>query len=205
MECYIAGMAKLSIYLPDDVESRVRAAQPGTAISQVIRMALERYVGNDDSLDYVQPPADADELLATAVTHFTGLARQDYQNGYRAALKRLPDLKWHILAGYAGDGFDLHKWLRGWKENISHLASQNRFPDVSKEILKIADDVGDLLNPIGFDEWSFRRTPPWLHGYGDGLRAGYEAALSSGAFSGGQSRVAAPGTERDRDAEAIED
>jgi hypothetical protein len=197
-------MAKLSIYLPDEVESRVRATQPGTAISQVIRIALERYLGNDSSLDYAQLPDDADELLATAVAHFAGLARLDYQDGYRAALRRLPDLNWHILTGYAVEGFDLHKWLKGWRTNISHSATQNRFAEIPESVLKIADDVGDLLNPVGFDQWSFRRTPPWLHGYGDGLRAGYEAALNSGAFSGGQSRAASLGAEHGRDAEATE-
>ncbi|ANH40522.1 hypothetical protein I601_4127 [Nocardioides dokdonensis FR1436] len=50
---------------------------------------------------------------------------------------------------------------------------------------KLADDVGDLANPIGFDRWSFRRSPPWERGYGDGLRAGYEAALRAGVLSAG--------------------
>ncbi|ANH40521.1 hypothetical protein I601_4126 [Nocardioides dokdonensis FR1436] len=43
------------------------------------------------------------------VAHLAELARVDYQAGYRAALKRLPDLDWSALAGFARDGFDLHK------------------------------------------------------------------------------------------------
>jgi hypothetical protein len=178
-------MGRLSIYLPNELEARAKALQPDTPTSQVVRAALERYIGNADEPAYAQAPDDVSDLLAAGVEHFKALATADYQEGYRAALKRLPDLDWFALAEFAKEGFDLHKWIRGRVDGIQFLLSQNMSLDQARPewFAKITDDLGSIADPIGFDHWSFRRTPPFERGYADGLRAGYEAALAAGVMA----------------------
>ncbi|HTW06429.1 MAG TPA: hypothetical protein VME46_02910 [Acidimicrobiales bacterium] len=178
-------MGRLSIYLPDELEARVKALQPDTPTSQVIRTALERYIGRAGEPAYAQAPEDVADLLVAGVAHFADLAKRDYQDGYRAALKRLPDLDWHALAGFARDDFDIYKWVEPWKSGAYDVAThrvEGREPDWFQ---KVAEDLGSLLDPFGYDKFSFRHTPPWERGYADGLRAGYEAALGAGAMDAG--------------------
>ena len=179
-------MGRLSIYLPDELEMRAKALQPDVPTSQVVRTALERYLGRAGEPAYVQAPEDADDLLAAGVTHFADLARHDYQDGYRSALKRLPDLDWYGLAGFARDGFDIYRWAESWRSSMAHFAAHGGLDQNAPDwFWKVAKDLGSLLDPIGFDELSFRHTPPWERGYADGLRAGYEAALGAGAMDAG--------------------
>lgn len=171
-------MARLSIYLPDDIEARVRAVQPDTPTSQVIRAALERYLGDDDGPGYAQRPDDADDLLAAGITHLLDAARADYQDGYRAALRRLPVLDWHALDSFASSGYDLDRWLAGYRSTMDRdIANDELGARTSDWVVELADDVGEPLNAPGYDKWNFTRTVPWLRGYGDGLRAAHQAAL----------------------------
>lgn len=196
-------MGKLSIYLPDELEARTKALEPATPTSQVIRAALERYLGADGPA-YAEPPDDVDELLAAGVAHFANLARRDYQDGYRAALTRLPDLDWHAITDFARDGFDLYKWLDGWSASIGRAAVNGSHDAVTPTwFVKLADDIGALANPIGFDQWNFRKTAPFERGYADALRAGYEAALRAGVVSGPPAVPASE--EHDRDGEVAAD
>lgn len=177
-------MGKLSIYLPNELEARTKALEPATPTSQVIRAALERYLGQGGPA-YAEPPDDVEELLAAGVAHFADLARRDYQDGYRAALARLPDLDWYAITDFARDSFDLYKWLGGWSESIGQAAVQGSIDKATPGwFVKIADDLGSLANPIDFDRWNFRKTAPYERGYADALRAGYEAALRAGVVSG---------------------
>jgi hypothetical protein len=150
-----------------------------------VRAALERYIGNADEPAYAQAPDDVSELLTAGVAHFKALATADYQEGYRAALKRLPDLDWFALADFAKEGFDLHKWIGGRVDSINYLLGKDMSLEkaMPRWLKRIADDIGSMADPIGFDKWSFHRTPPWERGYADGLRAGYEAALAAGVMT----------------------
>lgn len=179
-------MGRLSIYLPDELEARTKAVQPDGSTSQVIRAALERYLGPGEEPAYVEPPGDVAELLAAGVSHFRELAKHDYQDGYRAALKRLVDLDWYALAGFARDDFDLVKWAESWRSSMGYFAAHGGLEENAPDwFARVAADLGSLIDPIGFDEFNFRHTPPWERGYADGLRAGYEAALGAGAMDAG--------------------
>jgi hypothetical protein len=179
-------MGRLSIYLPDELEARTKALEPSTSTSQVVRTALERYLGTRGTAPYADPPEDVSDLMAAAVAHFAEQARLDYQDGYRAALRRLPDLDWHTITGLARDSFDLHKWLTGWTNGIASATRQGESLDAATPswLPRVADDLGNIADPTGFDQWSFRRSLPYERGYSDGLRAGYEAALGAGVLTG---------------------
>jgi hypothetical protein len=186
----LTQVGRLSIYLPDELEARAKALQPNTPTSQVVRAALERYLGSTGPA-YAEPPEDIEDLLADGVAHFANLARQDYQDGYRAALKRLPDLDWDAITGFAREGFDLYKWLNGWCQNINQAAIRGDLLSAKPHWFgKLAEDLGSLADAIGYDDLSFRKTAPYEHGYADALRAGYEAALRAGIMTSGAGAAA---------------
>ena len=136
-----------------ELEARVKAFQPDTPTSQVIRAALERYVGGGDTPAYAQVPDDVDDLLAAGVVHFAETAKRDYQDGYRAALRFLPHLSWFGFTELARVGFDLYKWLNGYCDTILRKASEARgggVVDLGEPDWwpRLADDLGHLANPI---------------------------------------------------------
>lgn len=199
-------MGRLSIYLPDELEARAKALQPDTPTSQVVRAALERYIGTTEEPAYAQAPADIDELVAAGVAHFGALAVAEYQSGYRSALKRLPDLNWFALAEYAAGGFQLEKWLGGWRDNISFEINQGHSLDsVTPDWLsKVAKDVGELADPIGFEGSNHRHPQPWERGYADGLRVAYEAAVSAGVMTAAPSALPVIGSKPDEGDDAAD-
>ncbi|HJQ02362.1 MAG TPA: CopG family transcriptional regulator [Jatrophihabitans sp.] len=155
----------MSIYLPDELAERLKHVEDTTA-SAVIQDALRRHFGTAGKLAgpvWAQPPSEADKLVFAATLKLRDEAIAEYQAGYRAALERLPDLSLATLNSFARRQFDLHKWLDDWND-----------PRQPKWMWKIAEDVGSIANPLGYDEFSFRKTSAYEHGYAAGLRAAYE-------------------------------
>jgi hypothetical protein len=162
----------MSIYLPDELADRLKTDE-GNA-SQVIQEALRRYLGDTDAPAWAQVPDDAATLLAANSASLIEQARANYQDGYRAALKRLPDLGWETLSSFARSSFDLIRWLEGWRSGAAHQALNGDSDKIAKWLWEIAADLGDRADPIGYDQFSFRRTTAFERGYGAGLRAAYE-------------------------------
>jgi hypothetical protein len=166
-------MPRISVYLPDDLADRLRSDGSGPT-SQVVQEALRRYLGDSTGPSWAQPPADADQLLTAATEGLSRQAAVEFQDGYRAALKRLPDLDWVVLTSCARSHFVLEAWLKGWMNGITLEIGQGRNPEIPAWLGKLAKDVGTIADPIGFDEFSFRRTNAFERGYSAGLRAAYE-------------------------------
>ena len=165
----------MSIYLPDELAEQLKHVEDATA-SAVIQEALRRHLGPAGNLAgpvWARPPRDADKLVFAATLELRNEATADYQAGYRAALQRLPDLSLATLNSLARQKFDLHKWLDGWAD-----------PKQPKWMWKIAEDVGSIADPIGYDEFSFRKTSAYEHGYAAGMRAAYELIERGEADSG---------------------
>ncbi|HEY2043451.1 MAG TPA: CopG family transcriptional regulator [Jatrophihabitans sp.] len=155
----------MSIYLPDELAERLKHVEHATA-SAVIQEALRRHFGPAGNLAgpvWAQPPSDADKLVFAATLKLRDEAIADYQAGYRAALERLPDLSLATLGSFARRQFDLYKWLDGWTDSKQPTW-----------MWKVAEDVGSIADPVGHDEFSFRKTSAYEHGYAAGLRAAYE-------------------------------
>jgi hypothetical protein len=155
----------MSIYLPDELAERLKHVEDTTA-SAVIQEALRQHFGPGGTVAgpvWAQPPSDADKLLFAATLKLRDEAITDYQAGYRAAIERLPDLNLAALTSFARHQFDLRRWLDGWSS-----------PQQPKWMWKIAEDVGSIADPIGYDELSFRKTAAFEHGYDAALRAAYE-------------------------------
>jgi hypothetical protein len=162
----------MSIYLPDDLAERLKSDDGKS--SQVIQEALRRYLGDDKAPSWAQVPDDAQALLIANSESLIAEAREDYQDGYRAALKRLPDLGWSTLSSFARSNFELVRWLGSWRSGAAHQAVTNQADDIVPWLWKIAADVGDRADPIGYDQFSFRRSVAFESGYSAALRAAYE-------------------------------
>lgn len=156
----------MSIYLPDELAERLKGVEDSTA-SAVIQEALRRHFGSAGNLAgpvWAQPPSDATKRLFEATAKLRDEAIADFQAGYSAALARLPDLNLMALTSFARRQFDLIPWLKAWQD-----------PKQPQWMWKMAEDVGSIADPIGYDQLSFRRTAAFEHGYSAALRAAYEA------------------------------
>lgn len=162
----------MSIYLPDDLVTRVKEFDRTGNMSQLIQTALRHQVGALSAPSYLQRPTDAAELLRRAHEALVPAARAEYEGGYAAALRRIPDLLWRVLDDFAEHNFDLRRWLEGWRNGIIHTPTEGRGPG-PEWFWKLAEDLGDVVDPIGFDRTSFRPTRAFQRGYADALREVY--------------------------------
>jgi hypothetical protein len=93
-------------------------------------------------------------------------------------LYRLP---WYVLEGLARKEFDVVAWIgpycRDWGRTAAGPAPGGvSLPDwwtVAAEFL------GALADPIGYPQFSFRRTDSYVRGIGAGLRSAWEVAQAT--------------------------
>jgi hypothetical protein len=106
--------------------------------------------------------------------------RQEWERGFRDALQfaRECELPWSVLEGLAGAGFDIPKWIAGWRNGWADVALGRAREGalVAPWLPKAAHYLGSLADPIGYDEFSFTPTALYVRGFGDGLRAVWSAA-----------------------------
>lgn len=171
-------MAKLTVYIPDGLLDRARGLHEDANTSQLVQRGLERLVGVDSA--YARRPSDADVLLSQAHDRLAPAATAEYERGYRAALTTVDARFWPLLDELARRGFDLVKWARAWTQGMGNVAA-GMVPGVEagfappQWFVPLAHDLGNVVDPIGFDEFSFTPTQAFLHGYEEALRAAWEA------------------------------
>jgi hypothetical protein len=165
-------MAKLTVYIPDELLERARARDPGANTSQLVQRGLEQLSPSNDA-PYARRPADADKLLAEAREKLNADATLEYERGYRAALVTAAstDKFFYQLDDLADVGFDILRWLRAWHDR--------KFDDItpsgeSRDAL--AKDLGgpfldDPQNPLASGAL---QTRAFMKGYGAALREAWE-------------------------------
>ncbi len=181
-------MPRMSIYLPDDLAEQLKDADPTRSASQVIQEALRRYLGaSSTAAAYARVPSNAVQLVEQARSQLMPKAQADYERGYAAALGRVEDLPWSALDGLAGAHFDVAAWIRPWTNGAGDIAA-GRGPEDAESpnwLPLLAQDLGQLADPIGVDKFSFRPSDMYLRGYGDGLRVAFDAVLRHPGDEGG--------------------
>jgi len=180
-------MAKLTVYIPDDLLASARALDQSANTSQLVQRGLERVVGIEDAA-YARRPDDAERLLAAARERLAEAAAADFEDGYRSALKTAAaENVWPALDDLARARFDLVRWAGIWRDSLGSAAAglDGREPEFDPPgwWRPMARDLGDLLDPIGLGESSFRRTRAFLHGYGTALREAW-AVLEQAEWAG---------------------
>jgi hypothetical protein len=194
-------VAKLTVYIPDDLLDRARALDPGANTSQLVQRGLERLSPPDD-VPYARRPADSGVLLAAAAEKLRAGAGQEYERGYRAALAALDERSWLALDELAGMGFDLRRWAAAWKEGV-RLQAAGMLPGEKAGFyppdwfVPMANDLGRLLVPVDFGRWDFTPTGAFVEGYQAALRDAWEAAENPDGQSM-QGGMPVPRTERRR-------
>lgn len=121
MSCYHAGMAHLTVHIPDELLDRARALDPGANTSQLVQRGLERLSPAEDAA-YAHRPDDAAELLAAAAGKIRDGAAREYEKDYRAALvmvSKAGDVVWPGLDDLARTGFDLPRRAEAWRRGLS--------------------------------------------------------------------------------------
>jgi len=161
-------VAKLTVYIPDDLLDRARRQDEAANTSQLVQRGLERLVGID-SAPYAQRPADAAVLLARSRERLAPVAAAEYERGYRAALATLDERFWAVLDELARHGFDLRRWVAGWQHGIVEGHGE---PDWWEPL---ADDLGTVIDPNRYDRWSFTPTAAFVRGYEAALRDAWDA------------------------------
>lgn len=181
--CHPTGVAKLTVYIPDDLLDRTRALNPDANTSYLVQRGLERLAPADDA-GYARRPEDAAELLAVAAAKLREGAAREYENGYRAALltvARAGELVWKGLDSFARQSFDLVRWADSWREGLS-MEAAGMVPGVKAGFdppgwyIEFANDLGSMLDAIGLDQWSFTPSGPYVRGYQAALRDAWELA-----------------------------
>jgi len=179
-------MAKLTVYIPDDLLDRAKALDPEANTSQLVQRGLERLSPPEDAA-YARRPADAAELIAAAAGSIREGAAEEYEKGYRAALVMVTQagkVIWRGLDDLARHDFDLVRWARGWTSGLGQAAA-GLLPGVEGGFdppdwyMHFMTDLGSLLDPIGFDQYSFTRSGPFVRGYQAALRDAWHAATTT--------------------------
>ena len=186
-------MAKLTVYVPDELLERTRALNPDANTSQLVQRGLERLSPAEDA-PYARRPKDAAELLAAAVGSLREGAAREYENGYRTALGMVSHVGpavWPALHGLAGVGFDLKRWAA----DLRRFGPDEQDPEWYDPIV---EDLGNLVT-VNQPEVP---SEPFIRGYQAALRDAWdtverpEASVAPGGNTDAvdEEEVAAPAT-----------
>lgn len=123
-------------------------------------------------------------LRNTAAAQLREGAAREYERGYRAALSTVSkagERLWRGLDDLARKQFDLVQWARSWREGLGMQAAglgpgEKAGFHPPEWFVPLADDLGDLLDPIGWDNWSFTPTSLFVRGYQAALQDVWEEA-----------------------------
>jgi post-segregation antitoxin (ccd killing protein) len=162
-------MAKLSVSIPDELLDRARALDASANTSQLVQRGLEQLtmrLSTSRDPDYAERPADADAQLSAAREALLASARTEFQRGYREALEDVGNIDWRTMENLADHEFNLFTVLEGWRSgwDVSNGFSP---PEWFQIFMK---RFGAMIDPIGFDQFSFTPSRPYVRGYAAALR-----------------------------------
>jgi len=131
--------------------------------------------GDAASADLVR--AVGDELVVRELVE----RKTETELGYGDGVKFARDLpSWSELEELARVDFDVTSWIKPWREMWGRIAA--RLDPYTTEMPpwagKACRYLGNLADPIGFDQFSFDPTEAYLIGFSAGLRAVWEATRS---------------------------
>lgn len=197
-------MAKLTVYVPDELLDRSRALNPNANTSQLVQRGLERLSPAEDAV-YARRPEDAAELLAAAAGKLREGAARQYENGYREALVMVSEAGegiWPGLRSLADRGFDLKRWTQFVQKGLAMLAAGPSPFEPPEWYQPFLEYLGTMLDVIDDEAYSFTPSGPYIRGFQAALRDAWETAErpeasdapGGNADTGDGEEVAAPAT-----------
>jgi len=122
--------------------------------------------------------ADPSSDLDTAVTALKADRYSERERGYEDGVRLAPHLGWLALDELAGRDFDFGSWLESWRNGWLDI-QMGRAPSGATRpawLPLLADYLGALVDPIGYDRWSFTPSRVYLDGFVAGLRTVWQDA-----------------------------
>lgn len=190
-------MAKLSVYVPDDLLEQVRRSDPALRPSQVLQEALQaRLPGAGD-----RPYSTLNEALVAerdaARRIVQARAAEAYSTGYRVGLKVAVALPWRAFEDLVGLNWDLSEWVENFDSERYDIATPtddeqaSGVTELDWEMVLDSSMGGDFI-PTSLGE----RAPIGISGEGfrDALRGLWISEPSRGPVSA--SSVAATGEDQ---------
>jgi Phospholipase_D-nuclease N-terminal len=104
----------------------------------------------------------------------------EYERGHRAALATMSgaaEIIWPALGDPTAAGFDLRRWADAQKATLRDGARESGTFRLPAWFTPMADDLGRLLDPVGYDRWWFMPTAPFVRGYQAGLQEARQTAV----------------------------
>lgn len=167
-------MARVTVYIPDELLGRARGQDLSVNTSQLVQRGLERLLAGS-STPYASRPPDAAALVSRAKARLEPAAASEFQRGYRAALDMVNEAFYRELDEFARQGLSLLRWAESWRKGagadaagLTPGAEHGFYP--GEWFVRVAKDLGALVDPIGYDEFSFMPTHAFVAGYETGLR-----------------------------------
>ncbi len=187
-----------TVYIPDDLLQRAQALLPDVNPSKLVQRGLAQLVEDLQGPVYANARIDAVASdIERLRDHFAVEAKAEYERGYRKALAAADSLSWRVLEELAENHNDLKRVLRPYVNGAAQGAinSTPLSPEQVEEFFRnaangerdrsaqetgakdpqwlwlhrLAEDLGSMADPFGFDQFSFDPTRAFLRGYGDAL------------------------------------
>jgi hypothetical protein len=106
--------------------------------------------------------------------------KHEYERGRRAALATMSnaaEIIWPALGDPTAAGFDLRSWAESQQTALRDGAAETGLFQLPAWFTPLADDLGRLLDPVGYDRWWFMPTTQFVRGYQAGLQEAWRAAV----------------------------
>lgn len=119
-----------------------------------------------------QPTTAPSDSLTNVVSLFVDAREHERGRGYQDALRFAPSLRWDDLQSIARHNFDIPRWLTGWKNGWLDIEMNQAPPGalVAPWLPILADYLGSMVDPIGFDRWSFTHSDEYVAGFAAALQ-----------------------------------
>lgn len=200
-------MARLSVYIPDEMLEHAKTLENSDNTSQLVQRGLQRLIDDQTRLpSYARAPERSWEQIIDLRERLLAEAREDYERGYALALEAASGMSLHVINALVDADFDLEKWLAPFKNGMRYDLMQKAEPipvDQVEEALlasaaapppsdeqfkksgrwwmwKTAEALGKFADPLGMDEFSFTPTKARQRGYIDALRELWSAIEKPG-------------------------
>ncbi|MFJ9150170.1 DUF4365 domain-containing protein [Streptomyces sp. NPDC102270] len=118
--------------------------------------------------DPPDPPSDLDTAVAVLKADRHSTRERGFQDGVHLA----PHLGWLALDELANRDFDFEGWLESWRNGWLDikLGQGPSGATIPTWLPLLADHLGALVDPIGYDHWSFTPGRAYVDGFVTGLR-----------------------------------
>ena len=159
-------MAKLSVSVPDELWSAVRARRPDLNPSQLVQTALRERLDQTTNRPRfaTKRPEVGDDLWDRAVSRLGNEARELYVDGFQAGLKLGETLPWRALDRLSDAGWQVGEWVQ--------------------QLGEYDESTWDTVLPkVAGDRGEFWPEPTFRLGLIDALKSLWEAVASQSASS----------------------